>query len=1286
MLESAPSLTTNCLRRNGASTGKLKTRLASLLAEAEGIVQQLSSAEVAALSTAESLPNLTRILHPAHSTTWSPHHDLFGHAPDPMFVSDRHGYIVAVNPAACELLDVSPEQLMGRAGVGLVVDHTEVAQLWEAANAAPSASAEVRVRRSDGEILWVQMVCLSGVVPDDNLLWLWHDVTKRHRTDESLREANIELEQRNQALSAVHAIGVQLNRTLHFDDIFTIIRRELAVKLLGAPGCIITQIDPVDYRLVVRFAQVEDERFDTASWPTGACSVLLAHAIHGGAAIVAPVDDVLSQFPAPLREQLRERLEPKSALCLPLIVNGMAIGAISLLHREVGAFDRVEPTLTAIVGRMAAAALTNAGLYAQMQAESEERARLAEGQANALRLLQARVQELTLLQQVSTALQNHASGTVAMLEQVADALASAWETRQNGAVHLQLDGYEVRVGNPPNRKWSAMHSFRCADGTQGKLSIVWPDEGQAPAGSGALKRGVLTVVGEMMRSYYDRRLAEAARATEEALLNRVLEALPVGVMVLDRTGQCVRANPAVAEVWGVDAPRGPVWEAIPGWWIADDQPVLAGAWPDQVAVRTGAPVLDREIEIECPDGTHKALRISAVPVDTGDRSPHGVIVVSQDVTGRLYQERQSAALASLADVMRSSLSVASLLEASAPVLMSLLPVTGVAVAVHVPGDGTVVSQTGGALAKCAGRAWPAQEHLIDDTTEPRVLRRDDPWGDEPWGDEAWWAGVDADLVAVTALRSDGMSLGWIAYALRRTPSLCFLRQLQSMSDALGASLQRVRLHEELAAQARRLTTVMDAANFGLIVLDRRRRVELANPEGVRKLARLAGVGVGDEVTELAGLSIEQVLKPVGALPQASEITADGENYTIAVLPMNTAVDEEGWLLVLRDVTDERKVQASILRQERLASVGQLAAGIAHDFNNIVAVILLYVQMLERYSGLTQEDLKRLGVIHEQAQQAAQLIRQILDFSRQSISNMQALDLNAILPQTALLWERTLPESIRIVVEAGSEPCQVWGDPTKLQQVLTNLAINARDAMPDGGQLTVTLQRQTLTESEIPVVGMTAGEWVQLSVRDTGCGIQPEHLPLLFDPFFTTKPVGEGTGLGLPQVYGIVTQHRGYLTVESEPGMGACFAIYLPAFAERVDASKVDAPERLPRGHETILLVEDNAPAAEATASILERLGYTVLRAGGGRDAMTQFQTHRGELDLVVSDLVMPGMGGLELFSRLHQEEPGLPLIIVTGYPLVDSGRELMAQGVAACLEKPTAISQLATAIRTVLDG
>ena len=254
-----------------------------------------------------------------------------------------------------------------------------------------------------------------------------------------------------------------------------------------------------------------------------------------------------------------------------------------------------------------------------------------------------------------------------------------------------------------------------------------------------------------------------------------------------------------------------------------------------------------------------------------------------------------------------------------------------------------------------------------------------------------------------------------------------------------------------------------------------------------------------------------------------------------------------WVLTLREVTEERDVQSRIQMQERLATVGQMAAGIAHDFNNIMAAILVYTDLMRSDAEMPATACNQLGIIQQQVQRASSLIRQILDFSRRSVMEQSSLDLLPFIKELDKMLRRVLPEtiSLRLLYQPGAYV--VSADPTRLQQALMNLAVNGRDAMPEGGKLLFELDRLELLPGETPPVAeMQPGKWIRICVADTGVGIPSEVLAHIFEPFYTTKPVGQGTGLGLAQVYGIIKQHDGYIDVQSQLGRGASFNIYLPA--------------------------------------------------------------------------------------------------------------------------------------------
>jgi C4-dicarboxylate-specific signal transduction histidine kinase len=396
----------------------------------------------------------------------------------------------------------------------------------------------------------------------------------------------------------------------------------------------------------------------------------------------------------------------------------------------------------------------------------------------------------------------------------------------------------------------------------------------------------------------------------------------------------------------------------------------------------------------------------------------------------------------------------------------------------------------------------------------------------------------------------------------------------------------------------------------------------------------------------------------------------------------------GWVLVIRDVTETRVIQRRAQLQERLAAVGQLAAGIAHDFNNILGAIILYSEMALHTPDLDPKNRERLTTIFQQAERAATLTRQILDFSRRTVMDQTPIDLATFLIETEELLSRTLREHIRIELDFADEHYVVNADPTRMQQIIMNLALNAQDAMPDGGDLRFELSRLRVVEGQLPPYrDMAPGPWVQLRVSDTGVGIPPEITAHIFEPFYTTKDPGDGSGLGLAQVYGIVKQHGGFIDVESHLGLGTTFIIYLPALEV-----EIERPDVLPRfipanGHrELILVVEDDEATLRAVNEILETLNYRVLSAKDGRQALNIIEHHNGGVDLVLSDLVMPEMGGVALYHELEDRKIDAKMIFMTGYPLGTGTRELLDHKKVTWLQKPIRSDTLAKVINDTLNG
>ncbi|MEZ4833824.1 MAG: response regulator [Caldilineaceae bacterium] len=360
-------------------------------------------------------------------------------------------------------------------------------------------------------------------------------------------------------------------------------------------------------------------------------------------------------------------------------------------------------------------------------------------------------------------------------------------------------------------------------------------------------------------------------------------------------------------------------------------------------------------------------------------------------------------------------------------------------------------------------------------------------------------------------------------------------------------------------------------------------------------------------------------------------------------------------------------------------MGQLA-GIAHDFNNIMGAIVIYSQLMKNTLDLSGKNRERLEVIHQQAQYAAELVRQLLDFSRTSVLERHTLNAIPFCKDLVKLLERILPETIEIVFTAARPDYQVTLDPARFQQALINMAVNARDAMPNGGQLRLHLTDLDLRPNQkAPVPEMPAGRWLSIEVGDTGDGMPSAILSRIFDPFFSTKERGKGSGLGLAQVYGIVQQHDGFIKVHSAPNEGTTFFIYLPLVdgIESKEKAEMFTPTESTH-HRCILVVEDNVATRDALVDFLEISGYKVFTAKDGQEAILVFEQHQAEIDLVLSDMIMPRLGGLELSHALREKNPDVKVILMTGYPLQDDGRQMLEQGGIAWLQKPFEVEALTT--------
>jgi signal transduction histidine kinase len=444
------------------------------------------------------------------------------------------------------------------------------------------------------------------------------------------------------------------------------------------------------------------------------------------------------------------------------------------------------------------------------------------------------------------------------------------------------------------------------------------------------------------------------------------------------------------------------------------------------------------------------------------------------------------------------------------------------------------------------------------------------------------------------------------------------------------------------------------------------------------------------VTEVATLQVELgMAHPVSTGPAAFRHRC--KDGTILSTEIRTrALDFDGRparMVLAEDVTSRLALEAALRQSQKMEAIGRLAGGVAHDFNNFLTVIMTYVELAREGLPATDPRAADLEAVTAAAERAHALTRQLLAFTRQQVVQPVILDPNEALRPVESMLRRLLGEDITIELRRDPSVGRVRMDPGQFEQVFMNLAVNARDAMPDGGTLTITTSSTDLDEESSRLHGLPApGRFAVVVVADTGTGMPPEVRTRIFEPFFTTKEVGKGTGLGLATVYGIVAQAGGSISLYSELGMGATFRIYLPEVALDPSGPAVPPPpETAPRGSETILLVEDDAAVRSAAEAVLRRLGYSVLVAPGAAEAIALMAHHAAEVHLVVSDVVMPGTDGPTLLEGIQRDYPRVRGLMMSGYAgEVLANRRAMV-GEMAFLEKPFTVLALAKKVREVLD-
>lgn len=512
-------------------------------------------------------------------------------------------------------------------------------------------------------------------------------------------------------------------------------------------------------------------------------------------------------------------------------------------------------------------------------------------------------------------------------------------------------------------------------------------------------------------------------------------------------------------------------------------------------------------------------------------------------------------------------------------------------------------------------------------------------------------------------------------------------------DDSGKPFQYIAIRYEITErklaeeQVRQQASLLDQAQDAILVCS----LDLAILYWNRGAERMYGWSID----EVMGRGLNEVVEPESTFqPQPTEgdswhdefihVTKGGDK--INVMSRWTRVSGEHgepdyYLITNTDVTEQRKNETHLLRAQRMESIGTLAGGIAHDLNNVLSPVLMSVDMLQ-LNEPNPDDEKWLKMIRESAERGAELVKQVLTFARGLGGEKVSVQLRHIVKELIGVLVETLPKNIVLKFDVSTDLLPISADPTQMHQVLMNLCINARDAMPEGGTLQIKVENSDVDAQVANFYpGAVPGRYIKIDIDDTGVGMTRDVLERIFDPFFTTKDVGKGTGLGLSTTLMIIKSHGGFINAYSEPGKGSRFSVYLPAVESAANrASKPAAPE-LPMGSgELVLVVDDEMPIREAAKATLEKFGYRVLAATNGEEARKLFTDHHGEVAVILTDMAMPVMNGRELITAVRETDPEQPIIAMSG--MLDRGQleEISSFGVDTVLLKPFTAEKLLKAV------